>query len=82
MLAEEEIVPLGGGLIKTHSKLKHPIWPPPPSLGEECCKNCCYSTPYLTLGAVVCTLVGLTGFTISSVYGVVQLSTVPHLQNR
>jgi hypothetical protein len=48
---------------------------------EDCCRDCCYSTPFITLGTVCYTTLSLLGFTISSIVGTVQLSSVPHLQN-
>lgn len=50
-------------------------------LGEECCKNCCYSTPFVTLGALVVTVVGLVGFTLSGLYGVAEQNDVEYLKN-
>lgn len=50
-------------------------------IGETCCRNCCYSTPLVTLGAVFLTAFGLLGFTVSSIYGLAMLDTVPHLEN-
>ena len=44
------------------------------SLGEECCKRCCYSTPYGTLFAVSVAIVGLVGFVAAAIYGVVMMS--------
>ena len=51
------------------------------SAGEECCRDCCYSTPFITLGTVCYITLSLLGFTISSIVGTVQLSSVPHLEN-
>ena len=46
------------------------------SLGcEDCCKRCCYSTPYVTLFALSIIVVGLIGFITSSVYAIVIIST-------
>ena len=49
--------------------------------GEDCCRRCCYSTPYVTLGAVAFTIVGLLGFVLAGLYGVSELNTIPDLQN-
>lgn len=42
--------------------------------GEDCCKRCCYSTPYGTLFALGVIVVGLIGFIASSIYGIVTIS--------
>lgn len=48
----------------------------------DCCKVCCYSTPYGTIFALSVTVVGLVGFLSSSVYSVALLNATPTLQNQ
>lgn len=54
----------------------------PTSAGDECCKRCCYSTPYATLFALSMTIVGLVGFSASSINGVVVLSDTASLEQQ
>ncbi len=53
---------------------------PPSGRCEACCRGCCYSTPYRSLSAIALTALGLLGFVVSSIYGVVVLDSVPHLE--
>ena len=48
----------------------------------NCCKVCCYSTPFGTISALSVTVVGLVGFLSSSVYGVVMVDASEDLQNQ
>lgn len=48
---------------------------------EDCCRDCCYSTPFITLGTICYIALNLVGFTISAIVGTVQLSAIPHLEN-
>ncbi|XP_064406016.1 uncharacterized protein LOC135351046 [Halichondria panicea] len=48
---------------------------------EECCKSCCYSTPFTTLVAFIFTAINLGGFFITGFYGVSQLNNISGLQN-
>ena len=63
----------------TDNRFSFPLLCPPGA--EECCHDCCYSTPYVTLGAVSLSFLGLMGFTISSIYGLAIMDGVPHVQN-
>ena len=47
----------------------------------DCCKLCCYSTPYASIVALAVATVGLVGFLCSAVHGVVQLSSSELLGN-
>ena len=51
------------------------------STGEDCCRDCCYSTPFITLGTVCFITLSLLGFTVSSIVGTAQLGSIPHLEN-
>lgn len=48
----------------------------------ECCKSCCYSTPYSTIFALSITVVGLVGFLSSAVYSVVLIDDTPSVANQ
>lgn len=53
-------------------------------VGEDCncCKVCCYSTPYATIFTLSVTLVGLVGFLSSAVYSVITVSETPLFTNQ
>ena len=51
------------------------------STGEDFCRNCCYSTPYVTLSSVGLTAIGLIGFALAGLYGVATMNTVTQLQD-
>ena len=46
---------------------------------EQCCRTCCYSTPFATLFAVGIIVVGMVGYSGSAVYGVVAITMVESL---
>lgn len=48
---------------------------------EDCCRNCCYSTPLLTLSLLCLTGLGLIGFALSGIYGIVKMDDLPHIEN-
>ncbi|XP_064405723.1 uncharacterized protein LOC135350810 isoform X2 [Halichondria panicea] len=52
-------------------------------MGEscDCCKICCYSTPYGTIFALSITVVGLVGFLSSSIYSIILVSQTTALSN-
>lgn len=49
--------------------------------GEDCCRHCCYSTPLLSLSLLCLSILGLVGFSLSGIYGLAKMKTVPHVQN-
>ncbi|XP_003384522.1 PREDICTED: uncharacterized protein LOC100635853 [Amphimedon queenslandica] len=42
---------------------------------DDCCKRCCYSTPFYALFALIMMSIGAIGFVVSAVYGIVTIST-------
>lgn len=50
-------------------------------VGEDCCRNCCYSTPLFTLSTMCFIGLGIIGFALAGLYGVAKMDTFPHIQN-
>ena len=49
--------------------------------GEDCCRSCCYSTPFMTLSVVGFVLLSLAGFFLSGVYGAAKMNNLPQIEN-